>query len=105
MLLSFIFIYIYSCTFIPSFSKQSTQQPFYWFLHHKIIINAKTTETDLSVKLFIASHVITHHKLTLTIHRLPIARAKQVSYKSFPALASDDFLSCDQGYPISATPF
>lgn len=40
-----------------------------------------------------------------TIHRLPIARAKQVSYKSFPALALDDFLSCDQGYPISATPF
>lgn len=65
MLLSFIFIYIYSCTFIPSFSKQSTQQPFYWFLHHKIIINAKTTETDLSVKLFIASHVITHHKLNI----------------------------------------
>lgn len=40
-----------------------------------------------------------------TIHRLPIPRAKQVSYMSFPALTSDNFLSCDQGYPISATPF
>lgn len=98
-------IYTVHVLLLLFFFKQSTQQPFYWFIHHQIIINAKTTETDLSVKLFIASHVITHHKLNIQFTDF-----QQLELNKFPLslfLLWHQMTSCHvtSVYPISATPF